>query len=256
MSEHDQVRQLMEVKAGRPLVLDSRTTALAVVDVQRLFVHREYAFMRTFEALRPGATEGYRDRAASIVVPNIARLQERFRSYGAPVFYTATGTRVGDGRDLPCWLRDLDDLSRHALGTSMWPTVGDPAWEIEDAVAPRAHEQVLHKTSSGAFSSTQLDQVLRTMAIDSVVVTGLTTDVCVSSTAREAADRGFRVIVVSDACTTLSEHMHRGALEPFALALGRVARTDEVIAALTDVLPPPPAEPRLFAASPTDQMTV
>jgi nicotinamidase-related amidase len=56
---------------------------------------------------------------------------------------------------------------------------------------------------------------------------------CVSQTARETADRGFQVIVAEDACTTLSEEMHRGALQSFQIAFGRVKKTDEILALLT-----------------------
>ena len=56
---------------------------------------------------------------------------------------------------------------------------------------------------------------------------------CVTQTARETADRGFQVIVAEDACTTLSEEMHRGALRCFQIAFGRVKKTDEVVSSLS-----------------------
>ena len=65
--------------------------------------------------------------------------------------------------------------------------------------------------------------------INSRVVCGLTTAVCVTQTAREAADRGFRVIVAEDACTEMSEDMHRAALFTFSYVFGRVRRTEEVV---------------------------
>ena len=77
--------------------------------------------------------------------------------------------------------------------------------------------------------TTKLDQTLHNLDINSLVVTGLTTDICVTQTARETADRGFRVIVAEDACTTLSEEMHRAALTAFALAFGRVRKTEELL---------------------------
>jgi biuret amidohydrolase len=74
---------------------------------------------------------------------------------------------------------------------------------------------------------------LHNLGIDSLVVTGLTTDVCVTQTARETADRGFQVIVAEDACTTLSEEMHQGALLCFQIAFGRVKKTEEVVSLLS-----------------------
>jgi nicotinamidase-related amidase len=140
---------------------------------------------------------------------------------------------MGDGRDLPGWLRDFDQLALAVPGTRVWPSVEDPSWQVDDSVAPLPSEPVLIKTSSGPLASTKLDQMLRNMGIDSVVVTGLTTDVCVSQTAREMADHGFAAVMVEDACTTLSAEMHRGALQAFNIAFGRVRTTDQVLALLT-----------------------
>ena len=111
----------------------------------------------------------------------------------------------------------------------VWPQVNDPSWQIDDSVAPRGDELVLHKTSSGPLNSTKLDQLLHNLDINSLVVTGLTTDVCVTQTARETADRGFHVIVAEDCCTTLSEEMHNAALVAFSLAFGRVRNSDEIV---------------------------
>ena len=88
---------------------------------------------------------------------------------------------------------------------------------------------MLLTTSSGPLASTRLDQTLRHLEVDSVVVTGLTTDVCVAQAARELADRGFRAVIAEDACTTISEEMHRSALQAFNIAFGRVQSTNEII---------------------------
>ncbi|HET7599624.1 MAG TPA: isochorismatase family protein, partial [Gemmatimonadales bacterium] len=68
--------------------------------------------------------------------------------------------------------------------------------------------------------------------VESVVVSGVSSDVCVATTAREAADRGFKTVVVSDACTTLSDAMHRASLETFNIAFGWVRSADEVVGLL------------------------
>jgi biuret amidohydrolase len=94
------------------------------------------------------------------------------------------------------------------LGKRIWPAVGDPRWEIDEALKPMPGEVVLNKVSAGTFATTGLEQRLRHQGIDCVIVTGVSSDVCVATTAREAADRGFKTIMVGDACTTLSETMH------------------------------------------------
>jgi nicotinamidase-related amidase len=93
---------------------------------------------------------------------------------------------------------------------------------------------VINKTSSSALNSTMLDQTLRNMGVEALIVSGVTTDVCVETTARDAADRGFQVIIVEDACTAFSADLHRAALQAFSLAFGRVRKTGEVIQLLSE----------------------
>ena len=115
------------------------------------------------------------------------------------------------------------------LGQRSIPMVNDPSWQIDDRISPLPGEIVLNKTSSGPLNSTKLDQTLHNMGINSLIVCGLTTAVCVTQTARELADRGFRVIVSEDACTEMSEEMHKAALETFSLTFGRTRSTDSLV---------------------------
>ena len=87
---------------------------------------------------------------------------------------------------------------------------------------------MVNKLSAGTFATTDLAEQLRGRGIDRVVITGVVTDVCVSTTAREAADRNFKVVVVSDACTTFSETLHRANLETLHV-FGWVRETADVI---------------------------
>jgi biuret amidohydrolase len=230
MNEHDRVLEMIRLKGQAPFSLIPSQAALLIIDVQRYFVNREYPFAQVLEKLVPGLTSGYFERVASTVLPNIRRLQECFRAQQWPIVYTGTGTCTGNGKDLPLWLKEFDQLGHAILGKSIWPSVDDPSWQIDDSLAPRPGELVLQKTSSGPLNSTRLDQTLHNLGITTVIVTGLTTDVCVTQTAREMADRGFRVVIADDGCTTLSEEMHRGALLCFEIAFGRVKSTDNVLA--------------------------
>lgn len=233
MSEHDLVLDVVRQKNARPLALDPTHTALLVIDVQRYFVHPGYPFSRVLDSLAAGVTAGYFSRVKSRVLPNVQLLQQAFRAVNAPIFYTATGTALGDGRDLPGWLRTFDQLGLMLVGSRVWPPTDDESWRVDESVAPRSGEPVLLKGSSGPFISTGLEAALRHLGLTTVVVAGLTTDVCVTQTAREASDRGFTVVVAEDACTTLSEEMHHGALAVFGLAFGSVRCTSEVVGALT-----------------------
>ena len=228
MTDHEKILAIIRQKDQVPITIDPRKTALLVIDMQRYFVSPYYPLMQTFEKLEPGVTGPYCERVNATVIPNIKRLQGCFRAQHLPIIYTAIGTCRADGRDLNQMWKDLDRLSLNILGKRMFPRVGDPSWEIDESIEPHADELVVNKTSSGTLNSTMLDQTLRNMGIESLVVSGVTTDVCVETTARDAADRGFQVIIVEDACTAFSETLHRSALQAFSLAFGRVRKTEEV----------------------------
>jgi nicotinamidase-related amidase len=176
--------------------------------MQRYFTHPSFPFTEVFEKLSPGSSAGYLKRVRETVIPSIQKLLRAFRAIGSPVVFTAVGSEAGDGRELPLWLRSFDELGLATLGKRIWPAVGDPRWEIDEALKPMPGEVVLNKVSAGTFATTGLEQRLRHQEIDCVIVTGVSSDVCVATTAREAADRGFKTIMVGDACTTLSETMH------------------------------------------------
>ncbi len=217
------------MKDQAPVALDAEKAALVVVDVQRFFARPEYAFAQAFEKMVPGVTTAYFQRVRDCVLPNIERLLACFRARNLPVIYFAVGCHTQDGRDLPGWMREFDEVSLMLNGKRVCPPVGDPSGAIEDCVAPRPGEVVLTKSSSGPGASTNLHQILLNLGVRSLVVSGLTTAVCVSQTAREMADLGFQVIVADDACTELSDESHRAALLTFALTFGRVRPTGKIV---------------------------
>lgn len=229
MTDHEMVQQLLRIKDQAPVVIDAEESALVVVDVQRFFARPEYPFAHVFEKMVPGVTADYFRRVNATVLPNIQRLLACFRGRKLPVIYFAVGCHTPDGRDLPGWMREFDDVSLMLIGQRVCPPVGDPSGAIEDRVAPLPGEVVLTKSSSGPGASTNLHQVLRNLGVRSLVVCGLTTAVCVTQTAREMADLGFQVLVADDACTELSDESHRAALFTFALGFGRVRPTGQIV---------------------------
>jgi nicotinamidase-related amidase len=233
MTEHEKIQEMIRQKEQAPIALDPQRTALVIVDVQRFFARPNSDFAQIFEKLAPGALEGYFQRVSSTVLPKIQQLQHCFRSLGLPVIFCVFGSCAQDGRDLPCWLRDFDKLSLQLLGRRLNPVVNDASWQVEDTIAPLPGELIINKSSSGALSSTTLDQTLHNMGVTSLAVCGLTTAVCVGLTARQTADRGFRVVMVRDACTELSQEMHEAALLSFSHVFGQVRSTQELTHFLT-----------------------
>ena len=228
MSEHEQVTAMLRAKNAAPLELEPARTALIIVDMQRYFTQPGYPFTDFFEKMSPGVCSGYLTRVRENVIPSIRRLLDHFRRNGSLVVYTAVGTETPDGSDLACWARAMDEAGMSLLGTRVHPPVGDPSWHIDPALEPRSGELIVNKLSAGTFATTDLAAQLRSRGVDRVVVTGVVTDVCVSTTAREAADRNFKVVVVSDACTTFSEKLHQANLETLHV-FGWVREVDDVI---------------------------
>src|SRR5208283_1150638 len=229
MTDHEKILEMLRIKDQAPLSIEPMKSALIVVDAQRWFARPDYPFAQVLEKIVPGTTAGYFSRVQSTVLGNIRRLQRAFRDRGLPVIFLAVGCCMEDGRDLPEWMKDFDRLGLSLLGRRVTPPVNDPSWQIEDSVAPIAGEIVLNKTSSGPLNSTKLDQTLHNLGINSLVVCGLTTAVCVTQTARETADRSFRVMIAEDACTEFSVEMHQAALLTFSYAFGRVRSTDAIV---------------------------
>ena len=140
------------------------------------------------------------------VLPNLQRLVASFREAGAEVMYTVMENLTRDGRD-----RSLDyKLSNFFIAKGSWEA------KVFDALAPGEDEIVLPKTSSGVFNSTNIEYLLRNIGIDTLVVTGFLTDQCIDHTLRDAADRGFYPVCVSDACATHTAARHQNALAAFA----------------------------------------
>jgi nicotinamidase-related amidase len=208
--------------------LTSARTALIVVDVQRYFVHPEYPFGRWVASSTPGGIDAYYQRVRDLVVPNIQRLLEGARQRGLFIVFTEVGSLRPDGSDLPGWMRRHVAMS----GAAVYPPFSDPSCRVDDSVAPRSGELILQKTTSGPLNSTKLDQTLRVLGIDTLIVTGVVTDVCVAQTAREFGDRDFNVIVVEDDCASTDDARHKAALETIAFTFGFVESTEQVLARL------------------------
>jgi nicotinamidase-related amidase len=181
-------------------------TALIVIDMQNDF-------------LSPG---GKMDRGVGDLdfirtcVPTVSRLLAAAREAGIKIAHTREGY-APDLSDLPPWRRaseannDVKVGDSGPLGRAL--IRGEPGWQIIEEAAPRQDEPVFDKSSYGAFVTTSLDRQLRDWSVDCVILAGVTTDCCVTSTLREALDRGLDCLIVEDAVSSRSREAHETALK-------------------------------------------
>ena len=206
---------------------DPATTALIVIDMQRDFLE-EGGF---------GAGLGNDVSLLAKVVEPLSRVLDAARASGMTVIHTREGHRP-----------DLTDCPPAKLARGrLEQGIGDPGpkgrilvrgeegHDIVDELAPLPGEVVLDKPGKGAFYATDLELILRNGGITSLVVTGVTTEVCVHTTVREANDRGFECLVPEDCCGSYFPEFHEVGLKMIAAQggiFGWVAPSSELLAAL------------------------
>jgi nicotinamidase-related amidase len=162
------------------------------------------------------------------ILPNVRRLQDAFRAAGQEAMHVRVAYRTRDGRDAgKAYMPAPEDLA-----------IPQDAHDDDflEEVAPVGDEIIFNKTSAGVFNSTAIDSVLRRMGISRLVFTGIVTDGCVELSARDAADRGYLVMLVADGCSASTQAAHEDALA--RLSDGgfiAVKSTDEVVALLDQI---------------------
>lgn len=210
-----------------PLSIDLPRAALVIIDMQRDF-------------LEPGGFGAALGNDVSLLMAAVEpcrRMLAGARAAGMLVIHTREGHRP-DLSDAPRAKveRGAPEKRIGAPGPMGRILVrGEAGHDIIPALAPLAEEPVIDKPGKGAFYQTDLDLMLRNRGIETLLVCGVTTEVCVHTTVREANDRGYRCLVLADACASYFPEFHEVGLRMIAAQggiFGWVSTTDTVLAAL------------------------
>jgi nicotinamidase-related amidase len=186
--------------------LSRERAALLVIDMQRFFL----------DPASPTFTCG-----GLAILPTLKRLIAAFRKAGRPVIHTRH-------------VHHPDRLDAGIMGW-WWEGMcleGSPESEVHEQLAPLSHEKVVLKHRYSTFYNTDLETVLRCLRIEDLVISGIMTNMCCESTARDAYYRDYRVFFLADGTGTVNEEMHLASLLNLAFGFAYVTTAREVIGEL------------------------
>ncbi len=194
--------------------LDPARTALIVIDLQDDFLSSTGYF----------AKQGYDPSPLRAIIPAVNRLIGACRNAGMHIIHTRQGYRadLADMTPYEKWRRQRSGLD----GTTALLR-SSPGFQITADIDVSPQDIIVDKTCNSAFTYTDFEHVLRARGITHLLFSGCTTDVCVHTTLREACDRNFQCLTISDACASGDQYAHEAALHMVTVENG-------IFGALTD----------------------
>ncbi|MBK5938796.1 cysteine hydrolase family protein [Halochromatium roseum] len=196
-------------------VLKPSETALLCIDVQN------YGMVLHDDPAERARWAPFHERMRGMVIPRLQALQQQFRDNGLDVIHARIACQLEDGRDR--------SLSQKLPGwNNLLMPKDSAASQIIPELAPAPGEIVVTKTTDSALTGTNLRLILSNMGIRNLIVTGIYTDQCVSSTVRSLADESFQVILVEDCCAAGTDELHQQELAIINMIYCHVMTSEEL----------------------------
>ncbi len=197
-------------------------TALLVIDIQNEYMDRpDRSSLSTEDQVNYDLWDPFHERMHNIVIPNTQRLLRACRNSDVEVMFARIACLKSDGRD-----RSLSQ-KKPGFNYLLMPHKTRPSQFI-DELAAEDEEIVVCKTTDSALTGTNLRLTLHNMGIKNVIVAGIFTDQCISSTVRSLADESFNVVVVEDCCAAGAHELHDKELEIINMIYCHVMSCEEL----------------------------
>ena len=197
------------------IILSPVTTALLVIDIQNTYLQPSE------DPQQAASWKPFYDRMHQQVIPTTARVIEDARQRGVEVIFARIACLKDDGRD-----RSLSQ-KKPGFNSLLMPKNSEES-QIVDELRPVNDDIIVTKTTDSALTGSNLRLILNNMGIRDIIVAGIFTDQCISSTVRSLADESFNVLVLEDCCAAATDNIHKNELETLNMIYCQVVSSTDL----------------------------